>query len=417
MLLITPTDFAEMPNNVEHARIELYPQMGHRVTIIHLSLNHSRRLTDLVVDSVTYKVKEYKRGITAFFSVDPFFNYCAGLRFHSQTREGDGRAQAGRRVIRWLSPLGALRDVFFVLCIVLTALRRTSATYDVCLGVGPWASIAGLVLRALKRVRGVVYLDRDFEPGLVSGRFRRRYVGWAERYGLRRADVRVSVSHRLRALRARQFGVDTTVIPNGIHWAAYENSRSPRREGRVLIYIGYLADWSGVEEAIVAMRRVRAAFGDAELHIVGHGAPGYVSSLRGKVQSLGLGEAVQFHGARPHHALPKYLSQADIGIASSRPVAYRRYACPLKVMEYMASGIPVIATKSTEASDIVEHLDIGVTIECTPEDFADAVIRLFKNTREYRRLRGNALRQGVNFNWRTLLEQEVELIAARLVES
>lgn len=90
----------------------------------------------------------------------------------------------------------------------------------------------------------------------------------------------------------------------------------------------------------------------------------------GQLRSLVERPNVQWVGAKPFEALPSYLRAIDVGIVPYADTAFNRGSFPLKTLEYLAAGIPVVA------SDLPAMRWLGtdlVTIAGTPEAFADAV--------------------------------------------
>lgn len=414
MLIVTPTDFDVMWNNVEHARVRYYRDHGWEVTVLQMKLNSSSRPRDMIRDTLTWRTSERTIDGVRHLSVDPFFNYCAGMRVQAdlqgESGAGSGRGRARRLLVRALSPLAVLRDVFWTPCYIGSALRRTRGRFDACISVGPWSALVGRALRRLGRVGVLLYLDRDYDPGLMPNPVRRWYTGVVERRCIPRADAAVSVGFRLQALRRRQTGVETCVIPNGVVWGDYAPAREGERLPSRLGYVGMLTPYSGIEEAIRAMAAIRARHADASLRVVGAGLEPYNAHLRALVRSLGLEGCVELLGSRPHADLPGLLSGCGIGLSNSRPIAYRAYACPLKVMEYMACGMAVIATRDTEAADIVERFGTGVACAFGPEPLGETVAALLDDPERVRRMQASALERGREVDWDALLARESALI-------
>lgn len=416
ILMITPTDFSEMWNNVEHSRIRFYRDKGYEVTVLHLKLNRSSRLLHMLRDTLSFRVKRSERDGATFFAVDPWFNYCSGLRRKSDVKQqsSGGRRSLRHRLVRAASVLAVLRDLFFVPSFVLAALLNCRGRYDACLGIGPWASLIGLILRTLGKVRVLVYEDRDYDPGLMPDRLRQSYTAMVERFVQRRAEQLISVGHRLAALRRRESGVEPTVLSNGIDWDRYAPAREAQRTGRVLMYVGYLSSWSGVEQNLQAMPLILDAQPDARLLIVGGGLPDYEQHLRNLAQEMKLGDAVEFLGSQSHERLPELLGRARVGLANSQPVAYRQYACPLKVIEYMAAGLPAVVTHDTEAAEMVARYGCGVATAFDPAAIAQEVIGLFGSPERVEEMRASAIMRSRDLDWSRLLEQELALIRRSL---
>jgi len=72
-----------------------------------------------------------------------------------------------------------------------------------------------------------------------------------------------------------------------------------------------------------------------------------------------------------------HLNRARIGLLLDLDVPRRRAAMPIKLFEYMAAGLPVIATRVGQAADLIEELDCGIVVEAGDSDaYASAIQRL-----------------------------------------
>ena len=415
VLLVTPLDFARMPNNSEHNRVEHYVRLGCRVTVLYKTSNQSLRFRDLLRDTCTFRLRCHEVSGARLVAVDPYFNYFGGILRNAEasaTRTGK-RLSARLLIARLLSPLAVLRDVAFLPCFLLAASMKLKERFDVCLGVGPWGGLVGWALKKLGRVRLLVYVDRDYEAGLVPDRLRRSYTERVECFGIRQADLTVCVGQLLKERRGGRNGVEIHVIPNGVDWDRFVTSRNRQKKGQTLIYVGNVISWSGVETAIRALPLIRREFPRICVDVVGSGLPAYMDYLHDLVARLGVGAQVRFLGQRPREELDGLLAQADIGLENSKPVLFRRYACPIKVMEYMAAGLPVIATESTEAGDLVTRYGCGVAVSYDVEHFASAAISLLGEPRLYEVLRESGIEQSRTMTWTKLLNREADLILAK----
>jgi glycosyltransferase involved in cell wall biosynthesis len=78
-------------------------------------------------------------------------------------------------------------------------------------------------------------------------------------------------------------------------------------------------------------------------------------SVRAEADGIG---GITFTGAIPHAAMPAQLAAADIGVAPFDPAAHQPlslgfYWSPLKIFEYMASGLPVVAPAIDRSPSLV----------------------------------------------------------------
>lgn len=170
-----------------------------------------------------------------------------------------------------------------------------------------------------------------------------------------------------------------TVIPNGIdvelfkpspHPAFETLSQSLRNDLPQLLYIGTLADWQGLETLIAAMPLILAKQA-VRLRIMGRGRKRQRKMLEKQVRKLGLAEYVIVEPAVPHAEVPAIIAQADVCVA---PLGYNdrnvtQGCCPLKVLEYMACGRPLVASNLPVVRELA-RADVEALL-FTPEDADD----------------------------------------------
>ena len=195
--------------------------------------------------------------------------------------------------------------------------------------------------------------------------------------GKRKAKVLLVANKRTRQVLPR--GVAGEVIElaeNGVDLSLFrrtEDSRSRPRAGRPrFAFVGRLIEWKGVDMLLNATARAVRRH-DLELHIIGDG--GIRSQLESLAGELGLGDRVVFHGFVPQDQCASLLAGIDALVLPSL------YECGgAVVLEAMAMGLPVIATKWGGPADYLDE-KTGILIEPTgPESFvndiAEAMISL-----------------------------------------
>jgi glycosyltransferase involved in cell wall biosynthesis len=142
--------------------------------------------------------------------------------------------------------------------------------------------------------------------------------------------------------------------------------------------------------------------------MIGRGAD--ESRLRTLAKELSVEDCVHFRYEKDYKDLPRNLAEADIGVATFRDTEFRRYACPLKIFEYMATGLPVIGTKVGEAKVIIEKSMAGETIDFSAEAFADAALNLLSNRSKYNLYAANGINFAREHDWGQLLDQRLAFI-------
>lgn len=183
------------------------------------------------------------------------------------------------------------------------------------------------------------------------------------------------------------------LIPMGVRTptpdpATVEQFRADHRldGGPLVVLLGRIVEEKGVPDAIAAMRSVLTECPDARLVIAGDGPD--VDSARVLADQLGLGDRVRLIGWVPKEDVPSLLAAADIVVAPSRTSDQGwQEAQGLSILEAMASGVPVVASRSGGIVDSIEDGRTGLLVpERSPSELADAIVRLHHEPELSRRI-------------------------------
>lgn len=135
--------------------------------------------------------------------------------------------------------------------------------------------------------------------------------------------------------------------------------RAPVEEIRRLVFVGRLAAAKGIDVLLDAVRLVRGTGRQVELRIVGDGPDrARLESVR---DEMGLAGCVRFEGAQPNERVAAMLSESDAFVMASFAEGV-----PVVLMEAMAAGVPVIATRIAGIPELIEEGVSGLL--CTPGD-------------------------------------------------
>lgn len=218
-------------------------------------------------------------------------------------------------------------------------------------------------------------------------------------------------------------GVDRArihVIPNGIALDSFMGPRDPAAKARlglegrlVLGFVGFPRPWHGLDRVVRALAGAGAGPLRGAILLIGGEGPALPDLLR-LAQDLGVAEQVVVRGVLDRGQVPAFLDAFDVAL---QPHA-TAYASPLKLFEYLARGVPVIAPAQANILEVLEHGRSGHLFQ--PGDdaaFARALTELAADP-ELRRRIGAGGRQRLldgGFTW-TANAERVLALARQLAE-
>ena len=208
------------------------------------------------------------------------------------------------------------------------------------------------------------------------------------------------------------------VIPNAIDPRRFPANVQPTHRVADLFTVGFLGGlrpWHGLSLLAAAFAHLHARCPSSRLLVVGDGPErgGFESALT----AHGVRQVTELTGAVAPHEVPGLLASMD---AAAAPYASHPdfYFSPLKVYEYMAAGLPVVASRVGQVAEAIRHHENGLL--CPPGDAASmgaALARLAADPALRRRL-GTKARQSVmtDHTWSDVAERILHLAAESLWE-
>ena len=201
------------------------------------------------------------------------------------------------------------------------------------------------------RERFVALFFRDFvyEAHSVShgaGRIHRRLLARARSFVVLTRSIRDSyISHGIRQnkIHVEPDAVDIVKF-SGVHAIAELRQQNNLPVTTPLIgYVGTLKTL-GMEKGVATAIESLSYIQDVVLCVVG-GEPQDIEEYRQMAREKGLAGRVLFVGKVAHDLVPSYIAAFDMVVAPFPDYEhYRLYMSPLKIFEYMASGVPMIVS-------------------------------------------------------------------------
>jgi len=192
----------------------------------------------------------------------------------------------------------------------------------------------------------------------------------------READLVFVTSEKLRE-RAARFSNRVHLYPFGVDFEKFEKVRSASDDipadlralpRPVIGYVGGIHQWVDQQMLLgVAARMPHASF-------VLVGPP------QTDISRLSQHSNIHLLSARPHAEMPQYIKGFDVGVIAYRLSEYTAHVYPTKLNEYLAMGIPVVATDLPEVRRFnAGHGDI-VAVAHNTEEFAVAIRAALENS-------------------------------------
>jgi len=176
---------------------------------------------------------------------------------------------------------------------------------------------------------------------------------------LSEADGIVCVSEQVARWVVERRGHETGVwiVPNGVDPELFfPNSATQPAVVPLVVFCGSFRPWHATDDLLEAFRLL-LEHGDARLLCVGDGP--LRERFEERARSLGIGGRVHVTGTLSHDEVPGLLRGADVAVAPY-PAMNGFYFSPLKIFEFMALGLPVVAADVGQVSGLLGNGERGL---------------------------------------------------------
>jgi len=279
---------------------------------------------------------------------------------------GRHRRHAGEGPIELFQPIGSLPSAKLPLLrypnyLIITAqisryLEQISFVPSIIWAYAPYEPQVTLYLREKYRPRLVVYDIADERVALAAvqgGQTAARVTESYERELAGYCDALVTITGKLKQTK-RHLHKRIEVMANGIDLAFFSkevNHQKPallsRLTGKVVLYIGAIESWVDIEAVAVA-----ASFAP-ELNFV------LVGPVREDISILERQKNIHMAGIHPFQDIPAWIAHADVCILPFRDNEITRNSDPLKLLQYLAIGKPVVSLYFEGVNDFEGAVDIA----------------------------------------------------------
>lgn len=147
--------------------------------------------------------------------------------------------------------------------------------------------------------------------------------------------------------------------------------------GNTIVFVGTLYEFSGLDYFIERFPEILAQVPDAQLVIVGDGKQR--KKLEAMVSELRLFRYVDIVGYKPFSMMSAYINSAAVCILPFLNIEITRDIFPVKVLQYLSCGKPVVASFLCGMRTMIEGENQGVVYSRNADDMVDQVISLLKS--------------------------------------
>jgi glycosyltransferase involved in cell wall biosynthesis len=228
-----------------------------------------------------------------------------------------------------------------------------------------------------------------------------RVNAWVERWSLWRASAVIAVSQSLARWMDRFGRADrpVVVVYNGVPCRVPRPPRPASASEWTLGTVALFRPRKGLEVLLDAVAEVRSQGYPVRLRAVGDfQTPGYRRAVQGHAASLGLAGAVDWVGFV--HDVDRELDRMDLVVVPS----LFGEGLPMVVLEAMAAGVPVVATRVEGIPEVIRDGQEGLLAEPgSARSLAGCLLRVVRGEVDWQALRTAALaRQARHFSDRSM---------------
>jgi len=194
-------------------------------------------------------------------------------------------------------------------------------------------------------------------------------------------------------------------IPDPHEIQILQNQWEIKPEDRILIYVGTLLG-RNLHILIRAFKKITENYENVRLFIIGEGRE--KSDLYQLASKLGISDRIIFTGYLAYRSVPAFLKLAQVAISSIPKNDIYDVQPPLKTLEYLASGLPIVATDTLANRTFIRDGINGVLVSDDEESIFNGINRLLSDEKLRSSLSSNAKISAKGFDWKISVRNSLE---------
>lgn len=209
----------------------------------------------------------------------------------------------------------------------------------------------------------------------IYNNFRTKIHRWLSIFSLKRASAIVSVSPWHANEIAALLSIQPVVIPNIVRFENFENIKPSLPSQRVQFgFLGSMnTDVKGLDLLLKAVSSIQQDF---TLHVGGDGV--LLEGYRAMAREFGITEKCIFYGRLTPEQVPSFMSRLHFFVSASRSETFG-----ISIVEAMAAGLPVVATKSGGPQEFVCQENGILVLKESAEELRSGIERMLDQYKTY----------------------------------
>ena len=222
---------------------------------------------------------------------------------------------------------------------------------------------------------------------------------------LQNADSVLVMNEYTRDMVKNYYGIPKeklAIMPNGVSLEKFHISNT---DSKRIVFSGGMYNHRGIDILLHSAQSVIKKIGDAEFLLLGDGPE--MQKLQKIVKQNNLSKNIVFQGWVSREKIPEFLAGSSIGIGPLRSTDVTRGALPIKVLEYMASGLPVLAAKGTVPEDVMDDGKNGYLVKDS-KDLAEKIILLLEDDNMRKQMGAKSRKMAEKFDWENIVKAVID---------
>ena len=183
------------------------------------------------------------------------------------------------------------------------------------------------------------------------------------------------------------------IIPNGVDLKFF---RSTTKIPKKIVFSGVMYHHRGLDVLLESLPNIIQKFSDVNVVLLGDGPE--MKKLKNIVKEKHLENNVEFRGWINRNDLPEQISDASISIGPLKRTTVTENALPIKVLEYMASSLPILAISGTLPEDVLVHEKNGYFVKDSKE-LEKRICELLDSPKLIESMGNESLKMVQKFSW------------------